>query len=115
MPHYLLSVCYPQGAAPPGRDELAQIMADLDALNADLRSAGAWVYAAGYADPFAAHVVTSEAGGPAVSEGAFLETSGGMIGGFSIIAADDHDDAVRWAARMSTATTTPVEVRALAG
>lgn len=46
MKQYLLSVNQPDGeAAPP--ELLEQVMRDLDALNAEMKAAGAWVFAAG--------------------------------------------------------------------
>lgn len=44
MKHYLLSVMQPVGE-PPAPEVLKEIMHNLDVLHAELREAGAWVFA----------------------------------------------------------------------
>ena len=46
MAQYLLSVYQPVGPA-PSPELLEPIMHDLEALNREMKAAGAWVYAAG--------------------------------------------------------------------
>ena len=43
MKQYLLSVYQPDGPAPPP-EQLERINRDLDAVNQELRAAGAWVF-----------------------------------------------------------------------
>ena len=114
MPQYLLSVCYPAGAVPPAPAELDRIIADVGVVDADMRAQGVWVFAGGLHDASTATVVTSHHGDTVMTDGPFIESKE-QIGGFSIIAVDDLDAALSWAARLSEATTTPVEVRPFQG
>ena len=50
MTQYLLSVFQPDGPI-PSPDKLRRIRADLDALNQEIKDAGAWVFAAGLQPP----------------------------------------------------------------
>ena len=43
MKHYLLSIYQPDGP-PPASIDLDRIMHDVEALNAEMRAAGAWVF-----------------------------------------------------------------------
>ena len=114
MAHYQMSVCYPAGVDEPGPDELARIMAAVQALNDDLKAAGAWVFGAGLHDPSTATVVVSRDGDTTMTDGPFIESKE-QIGGFTIVEVADLDAALAWAARFSTATGTPIEVRPFAG
>ena len=57
--------------------------------------------------------MTDRTGQILMSDGPFIESKE-MIGGISIIEADDLDEALAWAARMATAITVPIEVRPFA-
>ena len=48
-----------------------------------------------------------------MTDGPFVEASE-HIGGFTMIEAPDLDEALAWAARMSKASTLPIEVRPVA-
>jgi hypothetical protein len=108
MSQYLLSMYYPQDtAAVP--DDLGAIMERVDALNAEIRAANAWVFTAGLAPAFQARVIT--AGEPPVAtDGPYLESKE-HLGGFWVIAADTADAAAAWAAKASAAVGLPIEVR----
>ena len=54
MKTYLLSVVQPDGPVPPAA-ELDKIMSDVDALNDEMRAAGAWVFAGGLHAPEHGH------------------------------------------------------------
>jgi hypothetical protein len=110
MPQYLLSVYQPDGP-PPAPEVLERIDRDLDALNADLRAAGAWVFAGGLHPPATATVVRSRPDGEVlVTDGPFAESKE-HLAGFTIVSAPDLDAALGWAARLARATTLPIEVR----
>jgi hypothetical protein len=109
MPRYLLSVYQPDGPA-PAPEALARISHDLDALNAELRAAGAWVFAGGLHPPGTATVVRVRDGEPLVTDGPFAEGKE-HLGGFTIVDAPDLDAALAWGRRLAAATTLPVEVR----
>ena len=109
MPQYLLSIYQPTGGtiAP---DELDAVMRDVEALNAELRAAGAWVFAAGLAPPETATVIRSRDDGALLTDGPFAEGKE-FLGGFTIVEAADLDAALEWGRRLARATTLPVEVR----
>jgi len=109
MTTYLLSVYQPDGEPPPP-EFLAQVTADLTALNSELRAAGAWVFAGGLHAPSTATVVRPKEGDVLLTDGPFVEGKE-HLGGFTIISAPDLDAALAWGRRMAAATTLPVEVR----
>ena len=109
MTRYLLSVYQPEGDAPEP-EVLDTIMRDLDALNEELRAAGAWVFAGGLHPPSTATVLRPRAGDVLTTDGPFAEGKE-HIGGFTIISAPDLDAALEWGRRLALATTLPVEVR----
>ena len=109
MTRYLLSIYQPEGGAPPP-EVLDKIMADLDALNAELKAAGAWVFAGGLHAPSTATVLRPRDGDVLTTDGPFAEGKE-HIGGFTIISAPDLDAALEWGRRLALATTLPVEVR----
>jgi hypothetical protein len=110
MKEYLLSVCYPAGATGPPPAALDTITKDLAVLRREMQDAGAWVFAGGLDGPDSASVVRAQDGQVLVTDGPFIESKE-LIGGICVIRAADLDEALRWGARMSRATTTPVEVR----
>jgi hypothetical protein len=109
MRQYLLTVYQPDGPAPPP-EELERISADLDALNAELRQAGAWVFAGGLHPPSTATVIRVKDGDALVTDGPFAEGKE-HVGGFTIVRAPDLDAALAWGRRLAEATTLPIEVR----
>jgi hypothetical protein len=113
MPQYLLSVYQPDGPAPPP-ETLERISRDLDALNAELKAAGAWVFSGGLHPPSTATVVRARDGEVLVTDGPFAEGKE-HIGGFTIITAPDLDAALAWGRKLATATTLPIEVRPFQG
>ncbi len=110
MSQYLLSVYYPEGSIMPDPETLAQISANLETVNADLRAAGAWVFAGGLYPPSTATVLTPTPGDVLVTDGPYVESKE-VLGGFSIIEAPDLDAALDWGRRMAEAVTVPIEVR----
>ena len=109
MKQYLLSVYQPDGPAPEP-EVLEQIGADLEALNAELRAAGAWVFAGGLHPPSTATVVRVTDGDLLCTDGPFTEGKE-HVGGFTIVRAPDLDAALEWGRRLAEATTLPIEVR----
>ncbi len=89
-------------------------MRDLDALNRELKAAGAWVFAGGLHPPSTATVVRLWDGDALVTDGPFAEGKE-HIGGFTIIKAPDLDAALAWGRKLARATTLPIEVRPLQG
>ena len=111
MPRYLLSIIQPDGPPPPP-ETLAPILRDLQAVNAELRAAGAWVFAAGLEPQGRASVVRSKGGKVVITDGPFAESKEHM-GGFTIVEAADFEAAQAWAVKFAAAITLPVEVRPL--
>jgi hypothetical protein len=113
MKQYLLSVYQPDGSTPPP-EFLEKVMRDLDVLNQELKSAGAWVFAGGLHSPSTATVLRLQDGDMLMTDGPFAEGKE-HIGGFTIIKAPDLDAALEWGRRLARATTLPIEVRPFQG
>ncbi|WP_213457113.1 YciI family protein [Rhizomonospora bruguierae] len=112
MRQYLLSIYQPDGDPPPP-EVLAPIMAELAALEREMRDAGAWVFSAALLPPGAGTVVRDRDGEALLTDGPFTEGKE-HLGGFTIVNASDLDAALAWGGRMARATTLPVEVRPIA-
>jgi len=109
MKQYLLSIYQPDGDPPPP-EVLEKVMRDVDALNRELKAAGAWVFAAGLHLPSTATVVRLRDGDLLMTDGPFAEGKE-HIGGICIIKAPDLDAALEWGRKVARATTLPIEVR----
>jgi hypothetical protein len=113
MKQYLLSIYQPDGDPPPPPD-LDRIMADLEALRAELKAEGAWVFGEGLHAPSTATVVRMRDGEVLMTDGPYVEGKE-HLGGFQIIKAPDLDAALAWGRRLTEATTLPIEVRPFQG
>jgi hypothetical protein len=110
MAQYLLSVIQPDGPAPEP-DVLNAIMADVDAVDREMRDKGVWVFAGGLHAPSTATVVRAQKGADALmTDGPFAEGKE-HLGGFTIVDVPDLDAALEWGRRLAEATTLPIEVR----
>jgi hypothetical protein len=109
MPQYLLSFYQPEGP-PPSRARLDEIMRELDAVNREIKAAGAWVFAGGLHPPSTATVARLRNDEVLITDGPFVEGKE-FLGGVTIIDAPDLDAALRWASKIARATTLPIEVR----
>jgi hypothetical protein len=116
MPHYML-------AAHTNADDARDTMTDeevraswqrIGELEADMKSAGAWVFSAKLHDPDTATVVRVANGEVLTTDGPFAESKD-HLGGFYIIEAVDLDAALVWASRTAEAVGHPIEVRPFAG
>lgn len=110
MTQYLLSVHMVEGAPEPSPEAMQQAYEAVDAFNAELQAADAWVFAGGLHPATSATTVRTEGGEVLTTDGPFAETKE-QIGGFWIINAPDLDAALEWAAKGSAACAGPVEVR----
>lgn len=113
MKMYLLSVYQPDGPLPPP-ETLARIGADIGVVRSELQATGRWVFSGGLHAPDTATVVRVKDGSVLMTDGPFVEGKE-HLGGFSIIKANDLDDALEWARRLAKATTLPIEVRPFQG
>ncbi len=110
---YLLSIYQPDGDPPPP-EVLEQVMRDVEALNREIKAAGAWVFAAGLHPPSTATVVRIQDGEVLMTDGPFAEGKE-HVGGFCIIKAPDLDAALAWGRKAARAITLPIEVRPFQG
>ena len=118
MKQYLLSIYQPDGETPEPA-ALEPVMRRLDALNREIKAAGAWVFAGGLHPPSTATVVQLRDGDVLTTDGPYIEGKE-HIGGFTIIKAADLDAALAWGRKLARAITLdpagpglPIEVRPL--
>ena len=110
MKQYLLSVHMVEGAPVPAEDEMQQMFAAVDAVNAQIQAAGAWVFAGGLHPADTATTVRHKDGDTVTTDGPFAETKE-QLGGFWVIKCADLDAALEWARKASVACRGDVEVR----
>jgi hypothetical protein len=110
MKQYMLSVHYVDGAPMPSQEEMERMFADVDTLNTEIKSAGAWVFAGGLLPPTSATTVRAVNGDVITTDGPFPESKE-QLGGFWVITAEDLDGALDWAKKATVACGGPVEVR----
>ena len=94
-------------------EEMQTAFAQVDRLNAELQSAGAWVFGGGLLPPETATVVRVQSGATTMTDGPFAETKE-QLGGFWVIQCNDLDEALAWAEKCAEACMNPVEVRPFA-
>ncbi|MGH3909526.1 MAG: YciI family protein [Pseudonocardiaceae bacterium] len=111
MKQYLLSIYQPDGDVPPA-EVLDPIMRNVEAVNTELRAAGAWVFAGGLHPPSTATVVHVKDNEVLTTDGPYTEGKE-HIGGFTVIQAPDLDAALEWGRKLARAITLPIEVRPL--
>ena len=109
MKQYLLSLYQPDGE-PPAPEVLEKVMSDLDALNQEIKAAGAWVFTGGLHPASTATVLRLKHGDVLMTDGPYVEGKE-HVGGFWIITAPDLDSALEWGRKAARASTLPVEVR----
>ncbi len=110
MKQYLLTVCYPEGGEPPPPEELQRITRDVHAIQAEMQTAGVWVFSGGLHPANTATVLRHQGGGIVATDGPFIESKE-QIGGICILKAPDLDAALAWGRKLARAIGTPIEVR----
>jgi hypothetical protein len=112
MTPYLLSVHSVEGEVgePMTDEEGQQSWKRIQALNEEMKSAGAWVFSARLHEPETATVVRISDGEVLTTDGPFAESKE-HLGGFYIIEAEDLDAALAWASKATDAVGRPIEVR----
>ncbi len=112
MTKYLLSLHSVEGevADPMTEEEMQQSWKQMQALNEELKSAGAWVFGGALHGPDTATVVQVSGGEVLTTDGPFAESKE-HLGGFYIIEADDLDAALAWASKVTALVMKPIEVR----
>jgi hypothetical protein len=120
MAHYLLSIYQPDGPPPPEvMAQMDQIMANVDALVRETKSAGAWVFNGALHPPSTATVLRLRDRDLLLTDGPYTEGKE-HIGGFLIIKASDLDAALAWARKLAAVLSDgteslPIEVRPFQG
>jgi hypothetical protein len=116
MTKYLLSVHSVEGEVgdPMTDEEMQQSWKQIQVLNEEMKSAGAWVFSGRLHDPESATVVRMSGGEVLTSDGPFAEAKE-HLGGFYIIEAEDLDAALAWASKATAAVGRPIEVRPFLG
>ena len=111
MPHYMLSVHSVAGEIrePMTDEQMQQSWKQIQVLNEELKSAGAWVVSGRLHQPGTATVVRIADGEVLTTDGPFVEARE-HLGGFYIIEAEDLDAALGWASKVTAAITKPIEV-----
>jgi hypothetical protein len=113
MKQYLLSIYQPDGDPPP-KEFLEKVMRDVDALIAETKAAGVWVFNGGLHPPGTATVVRPHEGDFLVTDGPYAEGKE-HVGGFIVVKAPDLDAALEWARKAARAIPLPIEVRPFQG
>lgn len=109
MQQYMLTIYQPDGDPPPP-EVLDPIMRELEAVNQEMRDAGAWVFAGGLHPPGTATVLHRKDSDVLVTDGPYIEGKE-HIGGFTVIQAPDLDAALEWGRKVAKALGLPIEVR----
>jgi hypothetical protein len=113
MTQYLLSVYQPDGPVPEP-EVLDKIRQNLETLNQEMKTAGAWVFAGGLHPASTATVLRPQEDGVLTFDGPFTEGKE-HLGGFTVVSAPDLDVALEWGRKLALATTLPIEVRPFRG
>jgi hypothetical protein len=116
MTQYMLSVHTgadggAQPAEPMTPEQMQQSHQQMQALEEEMKAAGAWLFSGRLTEPDVATVVRGIPAGDAVmTDGPFVESKE-HLAGFYIVEADDLDAALGWATKTSTIIGMPIEVR----
>jgi hypothetical protein len=112
MAQYLLSLHSVEGEVGPSMtdEEMQHSWEEIQALNEEMKAAGAWVFGGALHEPDTATVVRVSEGEVLTTDGPFAESKE-HLGGFYIIEADDLDAALGWASKTAAAVRKPIEVR----
>ena len=116
MPHYMLAAYTREDDPPTAQSEHDRQTAwrQIQQLESDMRTAGAWVFSARLHDADTATVVRFSDGKIVTTDGPFTESKD-HLGGFYVIKAADLDEALSWASRTAEAVGHPIEVQPFAG
>ncbi|MBJ7608137.1 MAG: hypothetical protein JF887_01730 [Candidatus Dormibacteraeota bacterium] len=112
MAQYMVSVCHADNPDfAPGERE--RTIRDVDALNEELQTSGAFVFAAGLHPSSTATTLRAKGSDVITTDGPFAEGAE-HIGGFWIINTDDLDAALEWGQKAVRACAATIEVRPVA-
>jgi hypothetical protein len=91
-------------------EQMQQSYQQVMALQAEMKSAGAWVFGGRLTEPETATVVRMSRGEVLTTDGPFVESKE-HLGGFYIVDAEDLDAALAWASKTTAIIGAPIEVR----
>lgn len=111
---YMMGVRLDESVPRPTGDDLQAMYDRVGRVNAEMQSAGVWVFAGGLALSERSTVVRVQGGATTVTDGPYAETKE-QLGGLYVIRVPDLDAAVGWAARCAEACGVPIEVRPFDG
>jgi hypothetical protein len=116
MPYYMLAAHSGEGDARESMtaEDRQSAWERISQVEADLKSAGAWVFSARLHDAATATVVRVTSGEVLMTDGPFAESKD-HLAGFYLIEAPDLDAALAWGAKVTDAVGQPIEVRPCAG
>jgi hypothetical protein len=106
MARYLIS--FDDGAMTFPEEDLAEVGRETRAVVEAAKAAGVWIFGAGMERQRAQIVGTDGT----VADGPFPETKA-VLGGFSILEVDSHEEALAWAAKLAASCRCAQEVRVL--
>ena len=111
MPRYLLSTHSAVGTTrePMTEEQMRKAWEPIRALEAEMKSAGAWIFSARLHDPDTATVVRVSGDEVVTTDGPFVEAKE-HLAGFYIIEAVDLDAALGWATKVTRLISSPIEV-----
>ena len=115
MPRYLLSAFTADGETrePMTDEQMQHSWQAINALEAEMKTAGAWVFSGRLHEPDTATVVRVANGEVLTTDGPYAEARE-HLGGFYIVNAADLDAALALAAKVTRVIGAPIEVRPFA-
>jgi hypothetical protein len=111
MPRYLLSthVVDDEAREPMTEEQMQHSWQEIQAIEAEMKSAGAWVFSGRLHDADTATVVRVSGDEVVTTDGPFVEAKE-HVAGFYIIEAADLDAALGWASKVTRTISAPIEV-----
>ena len=115
MTRYMLSVhsVASDTQEPMPAEEMQHSWQEIQKIEAEMKSSGAWVISCRLHDPDTATVVRAANGETLTTDGPFVEARE-HLGGFYIINANDLDAALALASKVTRVIGSPIEVRPFA-
>ncbi len=115
MTRYMLSVhsVASDMQEPMPAEEMQHSWQEIQKIEAEMKSSGAWVFSGRLHDPDTATVVRVANGETLTTDGPFVEAKE-HLGGFYIINANDLDAALALASKVTRVIGSPIEVRPFA-
>ena len=114
MKQYMLTVHSVEGEPPRSHEATQKAFRDVDVLNREMVSAGAWVFGGGLHPPTTATVVKVQDHEVVTTDGPFAETKE-QLGGYYLVEAPDLDAAIAIAKKIPVLQDGSLEIRPVLG